>query len=396
MIGFIERLLNGREVAWKSLGDIIHSIKTGLNPRNFFQLNTNDADNYYITIRELQNHEIVFTDKTDKINDEALKLCNNRSNLEKGDVLFSGTGTIGTVALVKETPKNWNIKEGVYAIKPIQSEIIPSFLLYLFETDFIRNDFLSKSAGGTVKSVPMKEMAKIKIPIPPLDVQNEIVRILDKFTALNSELIKELDLRKKQYDYYRDKLLTFGDEVAWKTLDEIFAIFAGGDVPKNAFSKIQTNEFNIPILSNGIGEKSLYGWTNIAKINQPSLTISARGTIGWTSYQENPFFPIVRLLVLTPKIELNIKFAYHFMKLIENDYKIPKSGIPQLTKPMIKDLKFPIPLISEQKRIADILDKFETLTNSITEGLPKEIQLRTKQYEYYREQLLTFDKSFDK
>ncbi|HID8151278.1 TPA: restriction endonuclease subunit S [Proteus mirabilis] len=71
-------------------------------------------------------------------------------------------------------------------------------------------------------------------------------------------------------------------------------------------------EFNIPILSIGIGDKSLYGWTNQAKIEKPSLTISARGTIGWTSYRDRPFFPIVRLLVLTPKVELNLKYAYHF------------------------------------------------------------------------------------
>ncbi|WP_040624859.1 restriction endonuclease subunit S [Moraxella macacae] len=177
-----------------------------------------------------------------------------------------------------------------------------------------------------------------------------------------------------------------GRAVEWKSLGEIFDIFAGGDVPKNAFSKIQTKEFNIPILSNGINEKSLYGWTNEAKINQPSLTISARGTIGWTSYQEKPFFPIVRLLVLTPKIELNIKFAYHFMKLIENDYKIPKSGIPQLTKPMIKDLKIPIPPLDVQNEIVRILDKFTALNSELI----KELDLRKKQYSYYRDKLLTF------
>lgn len=90
--------------------------------------------------------------------------------------------------------------------------------------------------------------------------------------------------------------------MVWKTLGEVFNIFAGGDVPKDAFSEVETEEFCIPILSNGIGSKALYGWTNVAKINQPSLTISARGTIGWASFQNKPFFPIVRLLVLTPKL----------------------------------------------------------------------------------------------
>ena len=176
-------------------------------------------------------------------------------------------------------------------------------------------------------------------------------------------------------------------------MGEIFDISAGGDAPKDAFSEVETEEFCIPILSNGIGSKALYGWTNVAKINQPSLTISARGTIGWTSFQNRPFFPIVRLLALTPKIEINVKYAYYFMKSIEADYKIPESGIPQLTKPMIKDIEIPIPSLAEQARIAAILDKFDTLTTSLSEGLPREIALRRQQYEYYREQLLNFPKA---
>lgn len=180
------------------------------------------------------------------------------------------------------------------------------------------------------------------------------------------------------------------NKIQYKTLGEVFEIIAGGDVPKEALSETETKEYNIPILSNGINEKAIYGWTNISKIDKPSLTISARGTIGWTSYRDRPFFPIVRLLVLIPQIEINLKYAYYFMKSIENDYKVPKVGIPQLTKPMIKNISIPLPPIEEQQRIADILDKFDTLVNSISEGLPKEIQQRRQQYEYYREQLLTF------
>ena len=87
---------------WRTLGDVIVSLNTGLNPRKFFQLNTDDAENYYITIREIRNGKIIPTDKTDRLNDEALRLCNNRSNLEVGDVLFSGTGTIGETAVITE------------------------------------------------------------------------------------------------------------------------------------------------------------------------------------------------------------------------------------------------------------------------------------------------------
>lgn len=273
---------------------------------------------------------------------------------------------------------------------------------YLKTVNFI--PFLS---GGVRAKLTKVKLVEIPIPIPcpenpekSLEIQAEIVRILDDFTELTAELTAELKARKKQYTYYRDQLLMFEEgEVEWRALGEVFDIFAGGDVPRGSLSKIETDEFNIPILSNGIEDRALYGWTDKAKIEKPSLTISARGTIGWTSYRDHPFFPIVRLLVLTPKININLKYAYYYMKSIENDYNVSKNGIPQLTKPMLKGFKIPIPYaddldksLFEQSRIVSIIDKFDTLTNSITEGLPREIELRQKQYEYYRNMLFSFPK----
>ncbi|TGM64177.1 restriction endonuclease subunit S [Leptospira meyeri] len=190
-----------------------------------------------------------------------------------------------------------------------------------------------------------------------------------------------------------EKLLA-GASAEWKPLGEAFDIIAGGDVPKEALSDVKTEEFQVPILSNGIDDKSLYGWTDKAKIMNPSLTISARGTIGWTSYRDKPFFPIVRLIVLTPKIEINLKYAYYYMKTIEESYKVPEAGIPQLTKPMIKDIQIPIPCpdnpkksLQIQSEIVRILDAFIELTTELT----TELTLRKKQYNYYRDQLLSFE-----
>ena len=206
----------GDEVEWKILNEVIISLNTGLNPRQFFRLNTDDAKNYYVTIRELQNNTIKFSEKTDKINDEALKLCNRRSNLELGDVLFSGTGTIGETAIIDKFPNNWNIKEGIYSIKPNKNFLVPKFLMYLLKSSYIRDMYLAKADGGTVKSVPMKEMRNLKIPVPPLEEQERIVNILDKFDALCNDITRglpaEIELRKKQYEYYRDKLLTFKEK----------------------------------------------------------------------------------------------------------------------------------------------------------------------------------------
>ena len=202
---------------WLELGDVIVSLNTGLNPRKFFKLNTEDATNYYITIREMKDGKIVPSEKTDRMNDEARKLCNNRSNLEVGDVLFSGTGTIGETAVIEKEPSNWNIKEGVYAIKPNQTMIKPMYLRYILITDFIKKEYMKKAAGGTVQSVPMGELKKIRIPVPSLQEQNRIVGVLkqldDLCNDLTSGLPAEIEARQKQYEYYRDKLLSFKERL---------------------------------------------------------------------------------------------------------------------------------------------------------------------------------------
>ena len=202
---------------WRTLDDIIVSLNTGLNPRQFFKLNSDDAHNYYVTIREIQNGTIVVSDKTDRINDDALRLCNNRSNLEVGDVLFSGTGTIGETAVISEPPTNWNIKEGIYVIKPRKEVLHSRYLMYILRTDALRSAIFKKVAGGTVKSIPMAEMRNLRVPVPSLKIQKRLVEVLDNFdtlcTDLSSGLPAEIEARQKQYEYYRDKLLSFEEKI---------------------------------------------------------------------------------------------------------------------------------------------------------------------------------------
>lgn len=368
---FLEKLLDGAEVKWKPLGKVT-DIKTGQsvskniiaqNPGIYPVINSGREPLGFINVWNTENDPIGITTRG------------------------AGVGSI-TWQEGKYFRGNLNYSVTIKSEYELNVRFLYHVLLH-FQKE-IHN--LCSFTG--IPALNASELKKLEIPIPPLPIQTKIVKILDALTALTSELTSELTLRRKQYEYYREKLLS-EEELGkvgfeWKCLKNIFNIFAGGDVPKEFYSQHKTQEFNIPILSNGTGNKSLYGWTNKAKINKPSLTISARGTIGWTSYREEPFYPIVRLLVLTPKIELNLKYAYHFMKMIEKNYKVPESGIPQLTKPMIEDLRIPVPSFSEQQSIASILDKFETLTNSITEGLPLAIEQSQKRYEYYRELLLSF------
>jgi len=365
---YIARLLQGAEVVWKPLGEVAE-LKRGTT----ITKKTSNEGIYPVISGGQQPAYYI-----------------DQFNRDGETITVAGSGAYAGFVMYWNEP----IFVGdAFSIKANGEQVLPRYIYHFLLS--IQEKIHDLKSGGGVPHVYAKDVARFVIPLPPLSVQQEIVCILDKFTQLEAELgaelEAELDCRKRQYEYYRNKLLSYeGNEVEWKTLGEVFEIIAGGDIPKDALSEIETNEYNIPILSNGINEKAIYGWTNISKINKPSLTISARGTIGWTSYREQPFFPIVRLLVLTPLIEINLRYAYNFMKSIENDYKVPKVGIPQLTKPMIKDLKIPLPSLSEQQRIASILDKFDTLVNSISEGLPKEIALRRKQYEYYREQLLSF------
>ena len=207
---------DGQDIEWKPLGDMIKSLKTGLNPRKNFQLNTSDAENFYVTVREIQNGNIVFVQQTDRINKRALELINNRSNLEVGDVLFSGTGTVGRTAVISIKPENWNIKEGVYVIKPNQDILNSRFLAHILNASHIVKEYSKKIVGSPVVSLPMSELKKILIPIPSPEEQKRIVSILDKFDTLTASisegLPKEIELRQKQYEYYRDMLLTFPTE----------------------------------------------------------------------------------------------------------------------------------------------------------------------------------------
>ena len=200
-------------VTWMKMSEILYSIRTGLNPRQFFKLNTPDADFYYVTIREFNRGKLVFTNSTDRINESARILCNNRSNLEVNDVLFSGTGTIGEMYIIDNPPCNWNIKEGIYALKPKLHIISPKYLKFILSQSQIKANYTKLAEGGTVKSISMKKLNDFSIPVPSLAEQERIVSILDKFETLVNDFSQgipaEIAAVQEQYEYYRNELLSF-------------------------------------------------------------------------------------------------------------------------------------------------------------------------------------------
>ena len=201
------------QVEWKTLGEVCVHLRTGLNPRRNFKLNTEDASNYYVTVRELGGTELLYSEKTDLINDEALQLINNRSKLKVNDILFSGTGTIGKTAFISKEPTNWNIKEGVYALTLDTHYVLPMFVLRYLQTQSTIDWIDRMAAGGIVRSITIKNLEQLPIPLPPLSEQRRIVDILDRFDTLTNSisegLPREIALRRKQYEYYRDALLNF-------------------------------------------------------------------------------------------------------------------------------------------------------------------------------------------
>ena len=272
----------------------------------------------------------------------------------------------------------------------------------------------------TFQGIPALNAANLKklsIPLPPLSVQQEIVRILDKFTQLEAELEAELDCRKRQYEYYRNKLLTFnelenggGVEIVWKTLGEVAIKIYSGGTPKTGESEYWEKGM-IPWMSSGE--------VNLGTIYQTEKFITEEGLANSSA----KFVPVDSLVIALAgqgktrgkvariKIKLTTNqslaaltfesnkvcsdYVYHYMVTQYEKLRQISSGSGTrggLNLQMISNFPIPLPPLSEQQRIASILDKFDTLVNSISEGLPKEIALRRKQYEYYRERLLSFPK----
>ena len=279
----------------------------------------------------------------------------------------------------------------------IRHSINPKYLVYWLHSSAFYQQKAKIAHGTKVIEVAPVKLADVILPVPPLPVQREIVRILDNFTELTEGLNRELTARKKQYAYYRDKLLTFGDvrvgvtsDVIRRTLGEVCKISAGGDAPKDSMSKQKTEKYSVPIISNGIGENALYGYTDAPKVEEPAVTVAARGTIGYAEYRDYPFYPIIRLLTAIPKDSTVVNTKYLYYCLQGKQYSVPIGGIPQLTAPELKKVEIPIPSLDVQNRIVQVLDNFDTVCTDLSSGLPAEIEARQKQYEYYRDKLLTF------
>lgn len=248
------------------------------------------------------------------------------------------------------------------------------------------------------KRLWISNYSQIKIPVPPLEVQREIVHILDSYTASNNELKeqleKELAARQKQYEFYRDMLLTFDDvrsggtSVEWHAIGDICLVFTGGDPPSDCIKgNCPDSKHPYPVWGNG---REVYGYSGSYRIDKDAVVISSIGAnTGAVYFREAFFTPIIRLKVVLPKDnKLDSRYLYHFLSSMKIESK--SSSVPNMNASEIKKIRIPVPDLNIQIRMVHVLDTFYRITTDLASGLPAEIEARKKQYEYYRDKLLTF------
>jgi type I restriction enzyme S subunit len=259
-------------------------------------------------------------------------------------------------------------------------------------TRFLYHLLLQDQTGiqqlATYQGIPAlnkSNLEKLKIPLPPLAIQEEIVKILDTFTTLEAELEAELEARKKQYEYYRDELLTFGKDVEWKTLGEVGTLIRG-----TAITAKETTDGEIPVVANA--PSPIYFHSESNRSGETIVVARSGAYAGLVSFWSQPIFLTDAFSVSPDAAMLKAKFVYYLLKQKQETIHSMKkgSGVPHVRVKDFESYFISIPPLAEQERIVAILDKFDALVNDISTGLPAELNARRKQYEYYRDKLLTF------
>ena len=401
-------------VKYKELGNIgiFYGGLSGKSKEDF-----KDGNCKYITYTNIYSNPALKIDIEDKVN---IQNGEKQNIIQYGDVLFTGSSETpdecGFSSVVTQ-----KIKENIYLnsfcfgfrLNDL-TQFNLHFLKHLFRSYEIRKQIVGTASGVTRFNVSKKRFAKIKIPVPPLPVQEEIVKVLDAFTALEAELEAELEARKRQYEYYRNKLLTFdqnttGGGINWKMLSEVFDI-KNGYTPSKANKEFWKNgtipwfrmediRENGRILNDSIQHITPQAVKGGKLFPANSIIVATTATIGEHALITVDSLANQRFTFLSKKVnrynELDMKFFYYYMFVIDEWCKnnTNVSGFASVDMNKFKKLMIPIPPIEEKERIVAILDKFDSLVNDISEGLPAELTARRQQYEYYRNKLLTFDEA---
>lgn len=296
---------------------------------------------------------------------------------------------------------------GYCVLRPKTELLLPNFLFHLLGTETFYNYVEANQRGASYPAITDGAVKAFRIPVPPLAVQSEIVKVLDTFTELGAELEAELEARRRQYKYYRDALLAFSDQnVRWATMAEVGVFFRGRRFTKNDFDPegvacihygdIYTQYGTAATATVSHVRSDMVSTLRFAKPGD--LVIAAVGetvedvgkAVAWLGEGE----VAIHDDCFAFRHSLNPKFvSYYFQTTAfhaEKSKFVARAKIKRLSGESISKLAIPVPPPEEQERIVAILDHFDVLVNDISIGLPAEIKARRQQYEHYRDRLLTF------
>ena len=367
-------------VKHQTLGEIGEFIRgNGIQKRDF-----QDSGFGCIHYGQIYTYYGLFADHTKSFIDP--NLAEKRKKAYKGDLVIATTSeneedVCKACAWLGEEPIA--ISGDAYIFRHHQN---PKYISYCFQSELFQSQKKKYITGTKVLRVNGDAMAKIHVPVPPLPVQEEIVRILDSFSSLEAELEAELEARRKQYTHYRDELLKF-ERVLIASLGELCKISVGR---KNGTA----GEFGeYPYVNAGT---SMSGFVNEWSEEGDCVTTPSRGQggMGIVAYQASRFWCGPLCYVMRSKhSDVMIKYVYYYLCSHKDDILglVHEGGTPAINKSELAGLRILVPPFEEQQRIVSILDRFDKLTNDLSSGLPAEIEARHKQYEYYRDRLLSFD-----
>ncbi len=324
---------------------------------------------------------------------------------DKPTVLLPRKGSIGKIYYV-ETPF-WNV-DTVYYTDINTTKVCPKFLYYFLATIDLEKMNCGK---GAVPSLTQEILYRIIIPVPPIEVQEEIVRILDRFADYAASLQAELQARKEQYEYYRNLLLTFNPsacgcgtdgeqeikvttcgggnyKVIWKAMGEICDLSRGKVYSKDY---LRNNSGSYPVYSSQTVNNGELGRISTYDIEGEYLSWTTDGAYAGSIFYRSGKFSITNVCgLIKPSKIIDIHFLHHWLTLQAPKHVYQGMGNPKLMSNQMSEIRVPILPIEHQKKIASILDRFEALVNDLTQGLPAEIAAVRERYEYYRNKLLTF------
>ncbi|MGP5388286.1 restriction endonuclease subunit S [Glutamicibacter arilaitensis] len=328
-----------------------------------------------------------------------------RQIVRTGDVIFATTRpTQMRWAVIPEEYDEQIASTGYCVLRPNNDVILTNFLAHILGTGNFSRYVESNQIEGNYPSIPDSRIREFKAPVPPLEIQREIVRILDTFSKMEAELEAELEARKQQYEHYRVSLLTSVESAKWSTLGDISSRVSTGATPK-AGKPEYYRDGTIPWLRTGevtfgevfdteikITDQALKetgtSWIKencvIVAISGATAARSAINKIPLTTNQHCCNLQIDESLA-------NYRFVFFWVSSKYEELKsLGRGARSDLNTKIIKDFPIPVPSLEEQARIVGILDKFDALVNDLSVGLPAELAARRQQYEYYRDKLLTF------